>query len=532
MQIDRVNDLYKLSPVQQDRLAESLSAQSRGSQTRQAIYTLHGQLDHSLFRLAWEQVMSRHSILRTAFYSEGLEKPLQLVEPSSPLTLAEQDWRSLSKDDQEQRLREFLSDDRHQGFNLSRAPLIRLSLLRLSGEVHQFILSYHDLVLDQASVGLVSDEGFAFYGSLCKGENSFDEKAPGSFKEYISWLRQQDSSAAEMFWQDTLTDSESPSALDGFQAWTNRDVSCKQQRTQLSIPASSALQSFARNYRLDITSLLVGAWALLLWRYNDEEHGVLGLMFSGRPSNLPGVDSIAGPFSNTLPARFQVLPEQRLSSWLANLNKWYLEAKQYQHVGPRDLKYSSKPEPGPSLSETVVGEVFAAGIFHPRLSSNGLGIDRLDPFRQSHPLVITALEGPQFSLCISYDEERFADAFIGRTLDQVKMLLETMIAEPEQRLADVSLLTAAERQQLIAECDNHSNGYSRVECVHELFEAQSESTPHATAITFCGQSLSYLQLNERANRLAHHLLALGVGPEAPVGVCLHRSLETVIALLG
>ena len=207
MQIDRVNDLYKLSPVQQDRLAESLSAQSRGSQTRQAIYTLHGQLDHSLFRLAWEQVMSRHSILRNGFYSEGLEKPLQLVEPSSPLTLAEQDWRSLSKDDQEQRLREFLSDDRHQGFNLSRAPLMRLALLRLSGEVHQFILSYHDLVLDQASVGLVSDDGFAFYGSLCKGENSFDEKAPGSFKEYISWLRQQDSSAAEMFWQDTLTDS-------------------------------------------------------------------------------------------------------------------------------------------------------------------------------------------------------------------------------------------------------------------------------------------------------------------------------------
>ena len=532
MQAEDFEDLYKLSPVQQDKLADALSAESPGFQVRQAVYTVHGQLDHSSFKHAWQQAISDHAVLRTAFHWEGLEKPIQIVDRRGRFALNEQDWRSFSADDQQQRVRAFLRDDRQLGFDLNRAPLMRMSLLRMSDEVYQLIWSYHGLVLDETSVALVLNEVTEFYGCLRRGENCFTKKPHGSFREHISWLRQQDISAADLFWQKTLTGCEGPSRLDGFHELAASESIHKEQTTQLSVATSSALQSLARQYHLSGISLLLGAWALLLCRYNDEEDAVFGIMFSGRPLSLSGVESIVGPFSNTLPACVRVFPKEPLLSWLSKLNNWYLEARQCQHVGLKDIEARSKVPPGQALFESVVSEVCAAETFS-FLPETDLIIDRDDSFRgQDSPLVITAPDGPQISLCISYDGGRFEDAFIGRILEQLRMLLEKMIAEPTQRLADISLLTPAEREQLLVDVDTSPRTDSSIRCVHELFEAQAELTPNSSAVAFAGESLSYYQLNERANQLAHHLRSLGVRTEVPVGVLIHRSLDTLVALLG
>jgi non-ribosomal peptide synthetase component F/alpha-ketoglutarate-dependent taurine dioxygenase/acyl carrier protein len=531
MEVENVADLYKLSPVQEDILSETLEAQAPDCHWRQAICTLQGQLDYAIFKRAWRQAMRRHAVLRTGLYWEGLEKPIQVVQRRVSLPLEQQDWRSITVDEQQKRLEALIRDDRHLAFDLNCAPLMRLSLVCLSDDLHQLIWNHHCLVLDEPSASLVIREVFESYESLCLGEDSFTQQQSPSFKDYISWLRRQDLSAAESFWRDTLRGFESASTLNGFQEKlrARSRVDWKQQRAQLSDSISFALQSFVKQYHLSVTTLLLGAWALLLTRYNDEDEAVFGVMFSGRPPSLNGVESIAGCFSHTLPAHVRALPTERLLSWLTNFNHWYVDAKRYQHVGLKEIRDWGGVQPGQTLFETVVGEVSAVDTIWPASGAN-LKIDSLDSLQGNYPLLVTAQERPQISFCISYDGWRFEDPFVSRLLGQLETLLERMVVEPEQRLADISSLTVAERRRLLTERDNTSNSPGR--CVHELFQAQAESTPHSTAIIFAGRSLSYLQLNERANKLAHHLQALGVGPEVSVGVCMSRSLETVVALLG
>jgi len=493
MKLRNIDDLYKLSPVQQELLNESFCVQ--------AVYAVHGPLDYARFKQAWQQAISRHAALRTTFYWEGLEKPVQVIRQNVLLPLEEHDGKNVAT---------FIQGDRKRSFELNRAPLMCLSLFRIADDVHQFIWTYHRLILDEPSARMIVDEVFG---------NGLP--ATGSFREYISWLRQQDVSRAELFWRDTLRGCETPSTLIGMSV--KASAARNQQQVQLSDSLSSLLRTFVDQHQLSLTSLLLGAWALLLSRYNDENDAVFGVMFSGRPPSLPGVQSIAGPFSNILPARVSVLPKERLLSWLKSLNDWYLEAEQYQYVGQKDVHtWSNLTGPFESVVAIVPATVPAA-------ASSEFKIELVDRFDSTeHPLAITLVEGLPISLSITYDSACFENTFISRILQQLKSVLEAGISRPEQRVADISLLTTAEWQQFSIES---SNGNQSEQCVHVLFEKQVASTPGATALVFGEQSLTYQELNERANQLAHHLRAIGLQSETNVGLCMSRSVETVVALL-
>ncbi|HET7287329.1 MAG TPA: condensation domain-containing protein, partial [Pyrinomonadaceae bacterium] len=321
-----IDDLYKLSPVQQDLLNDRLSAQ--------AIYAIEGQLDHARFKTAWEQALARHVTLRTAFYWKGLEKPVQAVQQRPSLLFEVYDWRSANE--QSQKLEALISDDRKLSFDLNRAPLMRLSLIQLASDVHRLIWTYHPLILDQASAALVIDNVFRLY-------RSERLNGTGSFKEYISWLRQQERTGSEQFWSELLRGCDSPSTLDGVAVSTFGPRN--EQQAQLSDSLSTALQNFLNQHQITMTALLAGAWALLLCRYNDQDEAVFGVAFSGRPDSLPQINSIAGPFGNVLPARLRVPRHEQLATWLKKIEAWYESAKEHQHVGQQEIRnWSNLPE--------------------------------------------------------------------------------------------------------------------------------------------------------------------------------------------
>jgi amino acid adenylation domain-containing protein len=488
-----IEDLYKLSPVQQDLLTES--------QVGQAVYTLHGPLDRALFNQAWEQAIARHENLRAAFHWKNLEKPVQAIQQNASLEIACHGGEDVAA---------FIEADRQRGFDLNRAPLMRLSLFRLAADLHQLVWTYHRLILDESSTNIIIAEVFGG-----------DRPESVSFKRYISWLRQQDTSHAESFWRNTLNGCESPSMLAEVPVTT--PTARRQQQVQLSASLSSDLQAFIERHQLQPASLLAAAWGLLLCRYNDEDEALFGLEFSGRPRSLPGVESIAGPFSHVLPARVNVGSKQTLLSWLKSIDDWYLEAERQQHVGQQDLKDWS------NIGASFESVVAVVPKMNP-ISAGELKIECVDHVSVlDHPLLLTITEGS--SLSIRYDQFRFAEAFIERILEQLKCVLETVISRPELTVADISLLTTAERQQLSTEWDQSPSGNKTGQCVHQLFERQVALTPQATALVFGEQSLTYQELNERANQLARHLQSLGLRPETNVAVCMYRSLETVVALL-
>src|SRR5215510_5116520 len=309
--MDNIDDIYELSPMQQGMLFHTLYDPKSGVYFEQLSCTLRGDLNISAFKRAWQHLMERHPALRTSFYWEDLDKPLQVVHTQVELPCEQQDWRGLTLSKQHERLETFLQIDRGQGFALDQAPLMRCALIQAAENIYHFIWSYHHLLVDGWCIPVILKEVFIFYTAFDQGQRvSLDSPRP--YRDYILWLQQQDLSQAEAFWRQTLQGFTAPTAL-GVDR-TMGDLSAQQedymeQRLQLSAATATALQSLARQHHLTLNILMQGAWALLLSRYSGDEDVVFGVTTSSRPTTLAGVESMVGLFINTLPARVHVSGE-------------------------------------------------------------------------------------------------------------------------------------------------------------------------------------------------------------------------------
>jgi amino acid adenylation domain-containing protein len=538
MQVDNVEDLYKLSNVQQDVLSQCLSEAAGAAHARQSGYTLKGTPDQAIFAQAWQQVVARHAVLRTAFYWENLDKPLQVVARRAELSCEWLDWRDAANGEPDERLQAFLSADRRLPFDLNRAPLMRLAVIRIAEESGYLILSYHRLILDERSAQLVLREAHALYETLRLGTKPAPPKPAASFKDYVSWLRRQDSAATESFWRRALEGFGGATTLDELQERRTATLSGEsrrsEQQAELSAAATRALRDFAEQLGLSLESLLQGAWALLLSLYTDEPEVTFGAPVSGRPSGAESFEKSVGAFAQVLPLGVRVPREARVSSWLESFEKQRREVAGHQHAGLDQLREWGGVSRDGVLFESVVQESTAPSVSTDEAGASlRIGVLGIGP--DSAPLVVSPLidsPGAPLSLLISYDASRFEAAFVNQVLRHLATLLESIVARPEARIADLSLLSEAERQMLFVEWNGATEADSDAACVHELFEAQVESRPDATAVVAEEGSLTYRELNERANRLAHYLRGLGVGPEVPVGLCMARSLDALVGLLG
>src|SRR5262245_24981075 len=315
--MDNVGDIYELSPMQQGMLFHTLYDSKSDVYFEQLRCVLRGDLNVSAFKRAWQYVVERHPVLRTAFYWEDLEKPLQVVYRQVDLPWVEQDWRGLPPAMQHERVAAFLPVDREQGFALDQAPLMRCALLQVEEHAYHFVWSYHHLLMDGWSLPIVLQEVFLAYTAFDQGQRiSLD--TPRHYRDYILWLQEQELSQAEAFWRPMLQGFTAPTPLvtartvDGLSPQQARYA---EQRLQLSAATTTALQSLARQHHLTLNTLVQGAWALLLSRYSGEEDVVFGVTVSGRPTTLAGAASMVGLFINTLPARVHVSGQIPLLPW-------------------------------------------------------------------------------------------------------------------------------------------------------------------------------------------------------------------------
>lgn len=212
MQTNNIEDIYELSPIQQGLLFHHLYSPNSEVYCQQYDISIQGKLNFTAFEQAWQKVLTRHSILRTSFYWEELEKPLQVVSKKVKIPLEKLDWRDISPTLQKQQLKAFIQADRQRGFELSQPPLMRLTLIQLSDDIYQFIWTNYHLISDGWSRALLIKEVFEFYKALCNGENLHLEP-PLAYKNYIAWLQQQEQSQAEKFWRNFLKGVDSPTPL-------------------------------------------------------------------------------------------------------------------------------------------------------------------------------------------------------------------------------------------------------------------------------------------------------------------------------
>ncbi|MEO1764739.1 MAG: condensation domain-containing protein, partial [Cyanobacteria bacterium J06629_18] len=326
-----IENIYPLSPMQQGILFHSLLAPEAGAYVPQVCITIDGLTDVTAFQKSWSEVFRRHSILRTAFRWEKRDQPFQVVYKVLDLPWKQQDWREFSSSEQQQKLEDFLKEDRKQSFDLKIAPLFRIHLIQLTETRYQLVWTQHHLIIDGWSAGLVLKEVFQLYQGFHKGVDlPIYNNRP--YAEYIAWLGQQDLSAAETFWKTKLKGFTTPNILQVKQSSSN---STKPNWTQkeISLPATitNQLKTLAKNHQFTLNTLIQGAFAILLSRYCNQDDIVFGATSSGRPATLTGSESMVGLFINTLPVRVQVDPQASLITWLQELQNQQVESLQYEY---------------------------------------------------------------------------------------------------------------------------------------------------------------------------------------------------------
>ncbi len=527
--MNNIEDLYELSPMQQGMLFHTLYAPESEVYFEQLLCILSGELNFLTFQQAWRQVVTRHPVLRSSFYWEEIEKPLQMVSKQVDLPWEELDWRNFTPDEQQQHLEDFLKCDRQKGFDLAQAPLMRFTVIQLEDYIYQFIWSHHHILFDGWSMQIILKEVLAFYEAHQRGEHlRLIPSRP--YREYINWLQQQDIAEAKNFWQQTLQGFETPTSLIG-----NREQEqgiYNEQTFQLSQTVTEKLQYAARQHHLTLNNLVQGAWALLLSGYSGESNVVFGATVSGRPPTLTGVDSMVGLLINTLPIRVQVSGKAQLLPWLKQLQSQAFEQEQYAYYSLAEIQRLSDIHPGMSLFESLlVFENYPLDSAEQNTKKT-LDISHLRCFeRTNYPLTIVVNPQSELSGRIVYDASRFEQETIGRMIGHFQTLLVAMGANLQQDISQLSLLGAAEEEELILQETSKNIDYIHYKCIHHLFEEQVEKTPELVALVYEKQHLTYRELNNRANQLAHYLQDLGVKPEVRVGICVERSLEMVVGIL-
>jgi amino acid adenylation domain-containing protein len=533
--LNEIASVYPLSPTQQGMLFHSLLAQGSGVYIEQLLCDLFEMVDEAALRQAWLTVIRRHAVLRTSFRWADLDEPQQLVHAEVELPWEQQDWRGIADTEQERRLADHLEADRRRGFEMARAPVLRLTLIRRGDSKSRLIWTFHHALLDARSIPPILREVFSYYEAFRCG-TELELELPRPFVDYIDWVQKQDFSEAEAFWRRSLEGFTEPTplAIDRLPGKDRKSaIGGSERELRLSAENTSALRSLVEDNRLTLNTVVQGAWSLLLSRYSNEMEVVFGITRSCRRSTIEGAEAMVGLLINTLPMRVRVNPEAALIPWLKELRSQWVAMREHEHTSLERVQGWSSVPPGRALFESIV--VFDNVELNSMLRAQGgpWSTRNFRLFQQTnYPVTLAVYGGAELVMKIGFDRRRLDEATVERMLGHMRTLLQAMAENPMSLLRDLPVLTLDERRELLVEWNNTAAEFPDGSCVHELFEAQVERTPDAIAVEFEGRHLTYRELNNRSNRLAHFLRKIGVGPEVLVGLCMHRSLEMIVSLFG
>jgi amino acid adenylation domain-containing protein/non-ribosomal peptide synthase protein (TIGR01720 family) len=527
-----VEDVYPLSPAQQGMLFHSIYNDDPGVYVGWLTLSIKGDLDGAGFEQAWQQVIQRHAILRTSFKWERLAVPLQIVHRSVSVAITTRQWDGNEAKELSQKLDDLIKADQLVSTALSKAPLLRLTLIRVSQDESWFVLSSHHLILDGWSLPMLLAEVFATYRAL-KGQGPFPAAHGGQFRKYIAWLKEQDRGAAEKFWRNELSGFAKPTSLAiDRQAPGGGPVRFGRQRTLLPGLATEAMTAFGRRNHLTVSLIVSAAWGAVLSRYSGDQDVLFGLATSGRPASLKGAQDIIGPFINTLPMRVRVTAEDCPADWIRSVRDRQVEIVQYEYCSLLDIQgWSDVPRGTPLFNSLVAFENYPVDV-QAFAKDRDLEIRVVSSMETTnYPLSIVALPGDEMAIEAFFDLDRIDAMAIDRLLGHLRTFLSGLTHDGI-RLSQVPLLTEQELRQVLQEWSGEESDYPKDKIMAELFEEVVVCSGDSIAVVFEPAQLTYRELNERANRVARHLALAGVGPDVVVGISTERSAEMVIGLLG
>ena len=527
---------YPASSVQEGMLFHYLLSGDAGVYVEQVSLVVNGRLDTPTFERAWALTLDHHPVLRSCFVWERVPRPLQLVLSHVALPVQRHDWRAVTPSQQQVKFAAYLEADRRRGFEPSTAPLMRLAVFALGERQHRVVWTHHQSIVDGWSVARVLDEVFGRYECLVSGTAPHVPSAP-PFQEYVRWLARQDMSGQERFWRGRLTGVTGPTPLPMPRTPQTGGVAgeageYEEAERVLPEDLARAVTRFSRCHRLSVSTLLFGAWALVLARGSGEGDVVFGVTMASRPVDLPHAEDIVGPLTNTLPLRLMVDAGLTVRDWLGHVQAHTADLLERHAVPLVAVQQWSEIPPGGTLFESiVVVETYPDAM--DGVSTRGvLDIAGVEWNERTHyPLVLSAVPGAHFQLRLTVARDSFEGGFAEALLGRFVAVLSALVADPGRLVGELDGLAEGERDRLLGQWNDTAVPVPPVTAA-QLVARQVAQCPDAVAVVDDGSRLTYRELDAAAERVAVALRGLGVGPEQVVAVCLPRSCALLAAWLG
>lgn len=513
---------YPLSPLQQGMLFHALSEPHGGVDIEQLVFTLREPVEASRLRAAWERVVARHGILRTAFQAAagGMQ---QTVHKSVALPFVVEDAPGMDA----AAFATWLKADRARGFSMESAPLMRFHLFHRADDDWCLVWTFHHILLDGRSFPPLIREAFGFYDS----PDAPEPAAARSYADFIAWHAALDHAASEKFWREQLKGFRAPTplAIEGLGTLT-AEREQGDAEVLLSAETTSTLIAFAAQNGVTLNTLVQAAWAILLHRYSGEEDVCFGATRACRRGTLDGAEVMVGLFINTVPVRTSVSADRTLTTLLHDLRAGWVAMRPHEHTPLARVQAGSEVPPGQPLFHTLV--VFENYDLPSHFRDLGGPWERRElrlHEQTSFPICLAAYAGERLRLVAEYDRSRLDDALVRALLSHVRSLLEAMPLHAGGTIGDLTLLTGEEATAAMAA---NTRDFPVSETLHAQFSRQAALTPHSVALVQGESRMTYAELESRAAALAVHLASLGVRTESIVGLCMERCPELVVGMLG
>ncbi|MFJ8043304.1 amino acid adenylation domain-containing protein [Kitasatospora sp. NPDC096147] len=540
-----LEDVLPLTPLQEGMLFHALYDRAAVDvYTAQFVLTLEGTVDPAALRAAVAALLHRHANLRVGFLHEDLDQPVQAVAArvAAPLHTEDLTAGEGGAEGAAGRLRAFLAADRVRRFDLDDPPLMRFALLRTGPEQHRLVLTSHHLLLDGWSVPLLLRELFELYAH--HGDDSGLPRVT-PYRGYLAWLAGQDRAAALDAWRTALAGLDGPTLLAG-PAPTRPSGSGPDSDgragelpqtvvVELDQAATERLRATARAHRLTLNTLVQGAWGLLLARLTGRADVVFGTTVSGRPPELPGVESMIGLFINTVPVRLTLRPGETLTELLTRFQDEQARLLGSQFTGLTEIRGTTGLD---TLFDTLaVFENYPLdqeGLAAAGRSLPGLAVTGIEGQDAAHyPLTLTVAPGATLRLTLAHRPSLLDGDRTARTATRLLRLLTTLADGLDAPADTLPVLLDGEAEALLAEGTGRAlpPEVDRTDLA-EAVARRAAAHPDAIAVTGPDGSLTYRQLADRADLLARALTGLAVAPEEGVGLLLGRSPAQVTAPLG
>ena len=529
-----VEDAYPLARLQAGMVFHSQLSPDTGVYHDIICLHLRSPFNPEAMQETLAAVVRRHPILRTAFELKLYNEPLQVVYKKALIPLETVDWRTLSAEEQEERLGQMMEAEKGRNFEWGLAPLLRAKICWRTPETFEFVLSFHHAVLDGWSVASLLTELFFEYSWQIglSGKETLAEPA-AKYRDFVALERDVlRSETAQEYWKKKLDGVE----IVPIAQWRKELEPAKKHgqlatAVPLGVGISAELRRLGREAGMPLKSVLLAAHLKVVSFLTGQADVITGLVTNGRPEGRDG-ERVLGLFLNSLPLRQRV----ESGTWIDLIRMAFNNEREAMDFRRYPLSAIQLLVGKPSLFDTLFNFVH----FHI--------FERLHEIKEVKPLGVTAFERTNFSLVADFSlslltgevqlilkdgcEMGLSAAQLSAIAGYYRRTLAEMVRHPRDLHSELSLLSDEEREQIVVGWNNTQAEYPREKCLHELFEEQVERSPEAVAVVYEGERLTYRELNERANQLGHYLRELGVGPEVLVGICVERSLEMVVGLLG